>query len=179
MENESTPVQSEQKTVHYAGFWWRFLAYLIDQIVISFAAGIFIVPIVGIFGLSIYSLAESGQNLEQSPVFWGSVISFYIVIFTISLLINWLYFAIMESSRHQGTLGKLLLRIKVTDYSYQRVSFGRATGRLFGKYVSSFILLIGYIMAGFTAKKQALHDIIASCYVIREEREFTVNTNRQ
>jgi uncharacterized RDD family membrane protein YckC len=65
-------------------------------------------------------------------------------------------------------VGKLVLNIKVTDYSYEKVSFGRATGRFFSKYISSFILLIGYIMAGFTEKKQALHDLIASCYVIKE-----------
>jgi len=89
-------------------------------------------------------------------------------IITVSVVINWLYFAIMESSKTQGTVGKLLLKIKVTDYQYNKISFGRATGRFFGKYISSFILLIGYIMAGFTDKKQALHDMMASCYVIKE-----------
>ena len=168
MENINTPVQEETKTIQYAGFWWRVLAHLIDQVVLSFAAGIFVIPMMAIFGLSIYSMTESGMDLEESPMFWGSLVSMYASIFTVSLLINWLYYAIMESSKTQGTLGKLVLRIKVTDYGYQRVSFGRATGRFFGKYISSFILLIGYIMAGFTAKKQALHDMIASCYVIKE-----------
>ena len=168
MENESSIAQSEQNPVLYAGFWWRFLAHIIDNILISFAAGIFIFPIMGIFGLSMFSMMESGMDIEDNPVFWGSLISMYSAIFFLTLVLNWLYFAIMESSKSMGTVGKLLLKIKVTDYDYQRVSFGRATGRFFGKYVSSFILLIGYIMAAFTERKQALHDLMASCYVIKE-----------
>ena len=152
MENENTPMQTEQKPVQYAGFWWRFLAAIIDDIVISFAASIFILPIIGIFGLGVFSMAESGMDIEDNPVFWGSLIGMYSSIFMVSLVINWLYFALMESSKTQGTVGKLVLKIKVTDYNYERVTFGRATGRFFGKYVSSFILLIGYIMAGFTEK---------------------------
>jgi len=168
MENENTITQVEQSSIEYAGFWWRFLAIIIDDILISFVAGIFILPIMGVFGLSVYSMAESGMDLGESPMFWGSVISMYMAIITVSVVINWLYFAIMESSKTQGTVGKLLLKIKVTDYQYNKISFGRATGRFFGKYISSFILLIGYIMAGFTDKKQALHDMMASCYVIKE-----------
>ena len=168
MENAHTITQVEQKPIEYAGFWWRFLAIIIDDIIISFVAGIFIIPIMGIFGLSIYSMSESGMDLGDSPMLWGSVVSMYTSIIIISLVINWLYFAIMESSKTQGTVGKLLLKIKVTDYQYERITFGRATGRFFGKYVSSFILMIGYIMAGFTEKKQALHDMMASCYVIKE-----------
>ncbi len=168
MENENLNLQDGQRKVNFAGFWWRFLAYLIDQLIISVGSSVFVIPIMAMFGLSIYGMAESGMDLEESPVFWGSIISFYAIVIIISLLFNWLYFGLMESSRHQGTVGKLVLNIKVTDYSYRRISFGRATGRFFGKYVSSFILLIGYIMAGFTEKKQALHDLMASCYVIKE-----------
>jgi uncharacterized RDD family membrane protein YckC len=113
-------------------------------------------------------MAESGYDLEDSPVFWGSVATMYTSIILVSIMISWLYFALMESSKSQGTVGKLVLKIKVTDYSYQRISFARASGRYFGKFVSNFILLIGYIMAGFTEKKQALHDMMASCYVIKE-----------
>ena len=72
----------------------------------------------------------------------------------------------MESSSKQATLGKLALGIVVTDLSGNRISFGRATGRYFGKIVSGMIMCIGYIMAGFTERKQALHDIMASCLVI-------------
>jgi uncharacterized RDD family membrane protein YckC len=98
----------------------------------------------------------------------GSIVMMYMTVVFIAIVLNWLYYALMESSKHQGTIGKLALRIKVTDYSGNRVSFARASGRYFGKILSAMIMMIGYIMAGFTIKKQALHDILANCYVIKE-----------
>jgi uncharacterized RDD family membrane protein YckC len=56
----------------------------------------------------------------------------------------------------------------VTDLAGRRISFGRATGRFFAKYISATILMIGFVMAGFTEKKQALHDILAGTLVIRK-----------
>ena len=79
----------------------------------------------------------------------------------------WLYFALMESSAWQATLGKKVLGLYVTDLEGRRLGFGRATGRYFAKAISNFTLLIGYVIAGFTKKKQALHDIIAGCLVLR------------
>lgn len=79
---------------------------------------------------------------------------------------NWMYHTMMESSRHQATLGKMALGIKVTDLNGNRISFSRANGRFFGKWLSSAIMNIGYLMAAFTEKKQALHDILASCLVV-------------
>ena len=73
----------------------------------------------------------------------------------------------MESSSLQATLGKMIFGMKVTDLNGNRISFARATGRHFAKYLSSMILFIGYIMAGFTERKQALHDMIAGTLVIR------------
>jgi uncharacterized RDD family membrane protein YckC len=69
-----------------------------------------------------------------------------------------------------ATVGKMALSLKVTDMEGQRITFGRATGRYFGKWLSAVILLIGFIMAAFTAKKQALHDILASTLVLRASR---------
>jgi uncharacterized RDD family membrane protein YckC len=82
-----------------------------------------------------------------------------------SIALGWLYWAFMESSSKQATLGKMALGVIVTDYKGRRVSFGRATGRQLARFISSF-LLIGYIMAGFTEKKQALHDMVAECLVV-------------
>jgi uncharacterized RDD family membrane protein YckC len=61
----------------------------------------------------------------------------------------------------------MVLGISVTDLSGNRISFGRATGRYFSKIISGIIFCIGYIMAAFTAKKQALHDIMASTLVVK------------
>jgi uncharacterized RDD family membrane protein YckC len=84
------------------------------------------------------------------------------------IVLHWLYYSLLESSAWQATLGKKALGLEVTDLDGNRIGFGRATGRFFAKFISWIILLIGYIMAGFTEKKQALHDILAGTLVIRK-----------
>ena len=96
---------------------------------------------------------------------FGFIFGFFGIIFVVS----WLYYALSESSSWQATLGKKILNLKVTDISGQPISFGRASGRYFAKIITGMIpLMIGYIMAGFTEKKQAIHDMIASCLVLRK-----------
>jgi uncharacterized RDD family membrane protein YckC len=96
-------------------------------------------------------------------------ITFILGFFGIILVVSWLYYALSESSSWQGTLGKKILNLKVTDLAGQPISFGRASGRYFAKIITGLIpLMIGYIMAGFTEKKQAIHDMIASCLVLRK-----------
>lgn len=81
---------------------------------------------------------------------------------------GWIYYALMESSGWQATLGKKVLGLKVTDLAGNRISFARASGRFFGKILSGMLLLVGFMMAGFTERKQALHDILAGCLVLRQ-----------
>ena len=82
-------------------------------------------------------------------------------------LIWWLYYAGFESSRWQATPGKRVIGIRVTDAAGARVSFARASGRFFAKILSGLICGIGYLLAAFTARKQALHDLIAGTLVVR------------
>jgi len=83
--------------------------------------------------------------------------------------VRWLYYAFSESSSWQATLGKKMLNLTVTDTDGQPISFARASGRYFSRFITSLIpLAIGYILAGFTEKKQAIHDMIASCLVLRK-----------
>ncbi|MGH9728931.1 MAG: RDD family protein, partial [Candidatus Acidiferrales bacterium] len=152
----------------YAGFWLRFVAYLIDAVILCFAyfmifcAVLLAIRIAGPFPK--LSWPPSPDVLVSGAVF--------LIIFGISVVatvIIWLYYAWMESSPSQGTLGKMAMGLIVTDMQYQPVSFARASGRFFAKFITGLIpLWIGYIMAGFTAKKQALHDMIASCLVLRK-----------
>ena len=137
----------------YAGFWRRFAAYWIDGIVVMFA-------------LTQFQLYLS-YALQASTPDWDTLIqSMNITVAIISLPLAWAYFSGMESSPLQATIGKLAVGIYVTDLEGQRLTFGRATGRFFGKILSGAILLIGYLMAGFTEKKQALHDMMAGCLVL-------------
>jgi uncharacterized RDD family membrane protein YckC len=84
----------------------------------------------------------------------------------LSFFAPWLYEAFMLSSEWQATVGKRAMSIVVTGMDGGRISFARATGRHFAKYLSAFLLFVGFIMAAFTARKQALHDMIAETLVV-------------
>jgi len=84
------------------------------------------------------------------------------------LLVDWLYFAGSECSSAQATPGKKALGLMVTNLDRERISFGRATARYFSKILSELTLYIGYVMIGFTAKKQGLHDMIAGTLVFKK-----------
>lgn len=146
MEAQGTPTG-------YAGFWRRLVAFIIDAVILNIVFYI----IAAIFGVP-YGMA--GQSARTVGFFSGFNL--------VTIIITWLYYSFMESSEKQATLGKMALSIKVTDMTGNRVSFGRATGRHFAKIISAIILLIGFIMAGFTEKKQALHDMIAQCLVVKK-----------
>ena len=155
----AAPVARPQ--VHYAGFWLRFVAYIIDSIVLGFVVGITIVlPLLG-HELDSFS---ADRHLGVFPFFGPR----FMAIRGLALMVSWIYYSLLESSAWQATLGKKALGLEVTDLEGRRISFGRATGRFFGKILSAFILLIGFIMAGFTEKKQVLHDILAGTLVIRK-----------
>jgi len=79
----------------------------------------------------------------------------------------WLYYAFFEASAWQATPGKRALRLYVTDLNGRPITFARASLRHFAKMISSLTLMVGYLLAGFTQKKQALHDIVAGCLVLR------------
>lgn len=155
-------------TFTYAGFWKRFLAYIIDSIVLSLVSVVLMIPFFIIAGVGAFS-SSSDYNDQMSAGVLAAVLGGYLLVaILIILLAGWLYFALMEASSRGATLGKMALGIRVVDLTGNRVSFGRATGRYFGKLVSGLILYIGYIMAGFTQQKQALHDIMAGCLVINK-----------
>ena len=156
----------DQSQQAYAGFWMRFLAYIIDAIVLGIVSFIILIPFLGIVGLTAATSAGDLENGGGGMI--AAMIGTYFLTIVMMTAASWLYYALMESSAKQATLGKLALSIKVTDMAGNRISFGRATGRYFGKLVSGLILMIGYIMAGFTQQKQALHDIMAGTLVVRK-----------
>lgn len=84
-----------------------------------------------------------------------------------SATVGWLYFAFMESSKQQGTIGKIFMKIKVTDLNGNKVNFLKASIRHFSKLLSAIILGIGYLMVLWTDRRQALHDIIAKTLVVK------------
>jgi uncharacterized RDD family membrane protein YckC len=144
--------------VQYAGFWLRFVAAILDGLILLIPRLIISGALTGLAG---------GMNNHANPNDPTALMG-VLAADLIGIVMEWLYFALMESSKHQATLGKMALGLKVTDLQGNRISFGRATGRYFGKIISGLILFIGYMMAGWTEKKQALHDMMASTLVIRK-----------
>jgi uncharacterized RDD family membrane protein YckC len=144
--------------VHYGGFWIRVVAAIIDTIILR----VVVAPVGIIFG----SLGLAGGMMTGVPHIGlhllGGGVTALLLIFG-----SWLYEAFMESSSYQATLGKMIFGMKVTDLNGNRISFERATGRHFAKWLSAMILFIGYIMVGFTERKQGLHDLLAGTLVRR------------
>ena len=159
----STPATSYQAVAPvagagYGGFWIRVVAAIIDGVLLR----VVVAPVGMIFG----GLGLAGGMMGGIPHMGlgllGGGVTFVLVLFG-----SWLYEAFMESSSYQATLGKMIFGMKVTDLSGNRISFGRATGRHFAKWLSAMILCIGYIMVGFTERKQGLHDMLAGTLVRR------------
>jgi len=151
----------------YAGFWVRFLAFLIDNAVMGIGFVLILIPLIFLTGLGGF-IGEIHPNEDMNDVGIFMLFGLLFLAATVSLLLTWLYHALMESSEWQATLGKKVLGLVVTDMAGRRVSFGRATGRHFAKIITNMVpAFIGYIMAGFTERKQALHDMIAGCLVLR------------
>jgi uncharacterized RDD family membrane protein YckC/Tfp pilus assembly major pilin PilA len=132
--------------IPYAGFWKRAAAWLIDDALLSFVLG-------AAFG------ATAAASLSDGAV--AALVIAY-------LLAPYLYFALMESSAAQATVGKLALGLKVTDLHGERISFAHASGRYFAHILSTLSLMIGYAMVVFTRRRQALHDLVAGTLVVRE-----------
>ena len=158
--------EENKKQFRYAGFWLRFVAYLIDSFILGTLTTLLILPFFGVIILSAFGL-DQGKEQDMGTILGVTgIFASVLVIVIVKLIAGWLYFAIMQSSSTQATLGKMAIGAIVTDLEGNRISFGRATARYFSKKISDMTSFIGYILAGLTEKKQALHDIIAGTLVI-------------
>ena len=136
--------------IEYANFATRFGGAFVDGIIVSIVN--FVMQLVIQSVLSNVDQATAAQWLSS----------------LLGIVVAWLYEALQESSATQATLGKKLVGIKVTDLDGNRISFGRATGRHFGKILSFLTLFVGYLIQPFTEKRQTLHDMMAGCLVIKD-----------
>ncbi|PEQ14704.1 transporter [Novosphingobium sp. PC22D] len=142
----------------FGGFWLRFVAYVIDSIILNVAMS----ALGSVLGLGM--MMPMGFGTEWGGYVMGASLIGYV---SVSFIGTWLYFALLECSSLQGTLGKKALGMVVTDLDGNRIGFGRATGRYFAKILSALILLIGYFMIGWTRRKQGLHDMLAGTLVYK------------
>lgn len=158
--------------MRFAGFWIRFVAWFIDTVVMWVAGLIILFPLTLPYYRELLDFLQytdwSAESLAAMPQ--GSPLGSLA-----SIVLAWLYGSLLESSRWQATLGKMAVGIRVTDYQGRRISFARATGRHFAKWVSALICGIGYLMVAFTERKQGLHDMIAQTYVAWGSADGTAN----
>ena len=161
----------------YGGFWVRFVASMIDGFILGIPFMLIVILLISLMG-GFAMIGRRASGLSGIPatagdprVVMAALAPLFIGYFFIMILfigVEWLYFAGLESSESQATFGKSAVSVYVTDDKGKRLSFGHASGRFFSKIISGMIPLgIGYIMAGFTAKKQALHDMIAGTVVMK------------
>jgi uncharacterized RDD family membrane protein YckC len=136
----------------YAGFWLRSVAAVIDGGIVLIA--IWLIGLV--FKVNFATLEPTAVDLDNFRLFEAA-----------SIFIAWIYFAVMESTAPQATVGKLLMGIYVTDLGGGRVTFLSASIRYWIKFISTLILFLGFLIAAFTRRKQALHDIVAKCLVLK------------
>jgi uncharacterized RDD family membrane protein YckC len=152
-------------TARYAGFWLRFLAHLIDHVILGIVAAplffILVLPVI----LRVANDAE--RNQEPSPEMIIAILSSVFIYVVLAFVGQWLYEALLTSSSWQGTVGKRVLQLKVTDELGNRIGFGRATGRFFAKILSSMFFYVGFIMVGLADRKRGLHDMLAGTLVMR------------
>jgi uncharacterized RDD family membrane protein YckC len=158
----------------YAGFWVRFAAALVDGLILGIPFWIVVGVMISMFGglgLILHRIPRDSQPADprEAMALFAPFFMAFLLGWLVFMILQWLYFAGMESSARQATFGKSVMSLRVTNAEGQRISFGHATGRFFAKIVSGMVPLgIGYIMAGFTERKQALHDLIAGTLVIRK-----------
>ena len=142
--------------ITYAGFWVRLAASLLDALVILLVA----VAIGAVAAIVLNAIGVRGTALEGN--FWPNVLGF---------ALSWLYFALLESGPHCATYGKRAFHLQVLGADdLTRIGFGRASARWIGRFVSTFLLMIGYLMQPFTPRKRALHDYIAGTVVVVQAR---------
>ena len=137
-----------RKSIVYAGFWFRAAAYFLDTSTLGFVLG-------GIVLRPILLKNHVGPSFQDAWKFYTGDSPQATALLLLIQLASWLYFAAFESSRWQATPGKKVLGLRVTDLEGRRLSFIRASGRYFGKIISWLLLGVGFVLAGFTEKKQS------------------------
>lgn len=162
-------VSNSDARFHYAGFWMRFIAAVLDGII---TALITVIPALALGFFIGFSLSDTASSSEIEVLAEG-------IGNLLGLVIGWIYFAMMESSKHQATLGKKLLGLRVVGLEGEAISFGKASGRHFGKIFSLLTIFIGFFMIGWTKQKQGLHDKIAGCLVVRKGEVSEKNSSSE
>lgn len=154
----------DRTDIVYAGFWRRVAAYQLDSFILGIASYIVIIPFAMIIGIG----GQYASTLQQDDpsAFFMSIVPMMILMYLLIFAIQAVYFAWMHSRPAQATLGKMAVGIKATNADGTRISFGKGILRWLSMFVSALLLGFGFLMAGFTDRKRALHDIMCDTVVV-------------
>ena len=133
---------TEQAPVNYAGFWIRFVALVIDTLVLSFLSFLLIIPLLGLIGLSSLNFSDLSSMDEEEIVM--TILAISTPLYLANAIMTWLYYALLQSGPWQATLGKRAVGVKVVDKNGDRVSFTTASVRYLGRIISGMTMLIGW-----------------------------------
>lgn len=167
-----TPVHGGD--VVYAGFWKRFAAYAIDSVVVGIAGVVVQMVVAAVMFGGMAALSSNPSEMFST----GAGILGVLLLYLAPLALGAAYYGFFHASANQASLGKMAVGIKVTDGSGGHISFWRGFARYFALIVSSIPLGIGLIMAGFTDRKRALHDMMCTTLVV-DRWAFTDHPERQ
>lgn len=158
IERKYAPAESHE----YANILLRFVAMIIDGFIVGALQLVVLIPTMIVVATMFATTSDLGQPVATSigQLIWYGACAFTVVI-------QWYYFAKQESGIKMATIGKRAVGIKVLDTDGYPVSLGRATGRHFAKIISGMFCGIGFLFPLFTAKNQALHDMIAGCIIVK------------
>lgn len=151
------------QAVRYAGFWRRFVAAVVDGLVV----GIVWFVLSGLYDFAAAAFLEGtafspgGAALERA--LWLSGAGRWLLL----ALVIFGYFVLMESTTRGASLGKMLLRIRVARADGRRTGLGHSLARTALKPISALPLMLGFVIAGWNRKKRALHDLLSGCIVVR------------
>lgn len=155
----------------YAGFWIRFVAHLVDCMVLFLPAMFWFTAALSLAGIDPELLDTEAILLDPwSPANAAAVealIRFEWIAWGGYWVMDLIYRSLLESSPWQATVGKRIFGLIVTDEYGGRLSLGNAALRHAAKILSAIPFLFGFVMVGFHARKQGLHDIVAKTFVTR------------
>ena len=144
----------------YAGFWIRFVAVVIDAVILGVVVSIINIPLAMVIGVGSVGVANTGSLAGL-----GAILAAQGVLLLINLAIQIAYNVYFVSTRG-ATPGKMVLGLKIIRADGGPISVGLAVGRYLAYILDSFTLTIGFIIAGFDSEKRALHDRICDTRVI-------------
>jgi uncharacterized RDD family membrane protein YckC len=149
---------------YYAGFWIRFVAWLIDGIILMVVGSIVQFALLG----SLTTIRQPPRGASPEAAF-GAMMGMVGLVFLLDAVIGCSYESFFVSSGLCATPGKLALELKVVRPNGARLGLGRAAGRYFAKRLNLLTAGIGYILAGFDSEKRGLHDMICDTRVVRRQ----------